>query len=334
MNDTTCKYELSVVVPCFNEEEVVRECYRELTQILASAVSSYELIFVNDGSNDGTAEILRTIFESDEHVKVVHLSRNFGHQRAVSAGLEYAAGRAIAIMDVDLQDPPLVLLRMLELWRQGYEVVYGRRINREGESWFKLATAQWFYRLMNHLSETPIPLDTGDFRLMDRRAVNALLRLREQHRLLRAMSSWIGFRQIGVPYERAARRAGVTKYPVGKMMQLAFDGIFSFSVAPLRVVSTLGLVTTLLAGIAALCALGSHWLGQGWLPPWALLAIAMFFLGGVQMLGIGVVGEYIGRVYNEIKQRPLYIIDEVQTHEEQRMVATPSALHTHIIPRR
>ncbi|MDR3765344.1 MAG: glycosyltransferase family 2 protein [Acidobacteriota bacterium] len=329
MSERLPKCELSVVLPCYNEQEVVALCHQELTAVLSPAVSSYELIFVNDGSTDDTAAALQTLFDADKHVKVIHLSRNFGHQRAVSAGLEYASGRCVAIMDVDLQDPPAVLLPMLERWREGYEVIYGVRSSRQGESWFKLATAQCFYRLMNCLSETQIPQDAGDFRLLDRRAVDAMLRMREQHRLLRAMSSWIGFRQVGVPYERASRRADVTKYSLGKMMALAVDGVLSFSVVPLRMVSFTGLVLTVAGMAGAIGAIGARlWSGQ-WLPGWAWLGIAMAFLVGIQLLGLGVVGEYVGRVYNEIKQRPLYIVCEVQSHEEVRATAFPAALRTH-----
>ena len=323
--------ELSVVVPCFNEQEVVNACHKELTRVLAGAVSSYEIIFVNDGSRDATMGALRALFESDPHVRVVDLARNFGHQRAVSAGLEYAAGRAVAIMDVDLQDPPEVLLQMVDLWRKGYEVVYGVRSARPGESWFKLTTARLFYRIMNSLSDTPVPLDAGDFRLLDRRAVDAMLRMREQHRFLRAMSSWIGFRQYGLPYERAPRLAGVTKYPLRKMLTLAVDGVLSFTVVPLRMVSVMGLCTALLASLGIIYALILRLFTRIWVPGWTLLFIAMLFLGGIQMVSLGVVGEYIGRIYTEVKQRPLYLVREVLSRESAtapaRAAGADSATH-------
>jgi dolichol-phosphate mannosyltransferase len=310
--------QLSVVAPCYNEQEVLAACHRELTRVLATVgagkIESYELVFVNDGSKDSTGDLLRALFASDPHVKVVELARNFGHQRAVSAGLEYASGQAVAIMDADLQDPPEVLLQMFDLWQKGYEVIYGVRDTRQGESWFKLATARWFYRLLNSLSERPIPEDAGDFRLLDRRAVNALLQMKEQHRLLRAMSSWIGFRQHPLRYERASRAAGETKYPLRRMIALALDGVLSFSVVPLRVVSVMGLTAALIAGLGILYALVLRLFTRIWVPGWTLLFIAMLFLGGVQMLSLGIVGEYIGRIYTEVKQRPLYLVREVLSH--------------------
>ena len=310
--------QLSIVVPCYNEQEVITACHRELTRVIAGAASpveSYEIVFVNDGSKDSTGDMLCALFAADPHVKVVELARNFGHQRAVSAGLEYASGQAVAIMDADLQDPPEVLLQMFELWRQGHEVIYGVRNTRQGESWFKLATAHWFYRVLNGLSERPIPENAGDFRLLDRRAVDALLQMKEQHRLLRAMSSWIGFRQYGLHYERASRAAGVTKYPLRRMIALALDGVLSFSVVPLRLVSFLGLLAAVLAAIGILYALVLRLFTSIWVEGWTLLFIAMLFLGGVQMLSLGIVGEYIGRIYTEVKQRPLFLVREVLTHD-------------------
>ena len=232
--------QLSVVVPCYNEQEVILACYEALVHALSEKTQSFELIFVNDGSKDATLEILRGLHAVDRRVKVVDLSRNFGHQIAVSAGLAYADGEAVAIIDADLQDPPELILQMLEIRDSGYDVVYGVRRVRKGESRFKLLTAKWFYRILNRLSDTEIPLDCGDFRLLDRRAVDALLRMREQHRLLRGMWSWIGFRQYALQYDRAPRFAGETKYPFRKMLKLALDGTLSFSVVPLRIVSFMG----------------------------------------------------------------------------------------------
>jgi dolichol-phosphate mannosyltransferase len=302
---------LSVVVPCFNEEQVIDACHENLTRVLSHAVPEYQIVYVNDGSTDCTYELLRAKQRSDPRVKVVDLSRNFGHQIAVSAGLEYAEGDSVAIIDADLQDPPEVLVQMFHLWEQGYEVVFGVRKNRAGESWFKLKTAEWFYRVLNLFSDTEIPCDTGDFRLLDRKAVNALLRMPERDRLLRGLSSWIGFRRYGLEYDRLPRVAGQTKYPFHKMLRLALDGVLSFSVVPLRLVSIMGVATAgiSMAGIAY--ALILRLFTRIWVPGWTLLFIGMLFIGGLQMLSLGIVGEYIGRIYTEAKQRPLYLVREV-----------------------
>jgi polyisoprenyl-phosphate glycosyltransferase len=317
--------QLSVVVPCYNEEEVILACHEALIDALSDEVSAFEIVFVNDGSKDATLEILRGLHEVDKRVKVVDLSRNFGHQIAVSAGLAHADGAAVAIIDADLQDPPELLLKMLEIRDSGYDIVYGVRRAREGESWFKLLTAKWFYRILNRLSDTPIPLDSGDFRLLDRRAVDALLRMHEQHRLLRGMWSWIGFRQYALEYDRAPRAAGQTKYPLRKMLALALDGLLSFSVVPLRVVSALGVGTALLSSIGILYALVLRLFTRVWVPGWTLLFIGMMFLGGMQMLSIGIAGEYIGRIYTEVKQRPLYLVREVLSHAIRRDAARTKA---------
>ena len=318
--------QLSVVVPCYNEQEVILACHDALTQTLSRVMSNFEIVYVNDGSQDGTIGILRSLHDWDERVKVVDLSRNFGHQIAVSAGLAYADGSAVAIIDADLQDPPELLLKMLEIRNSGYEIVYGVRRARKGENWFKLLTAKWFYRILNRLSDTQIPLDCGDFRLLDRCAVDALLRMGEQHRLLRGMWSWIGFRQYALEYDRAPRAAGETKYPLRKMLSLALDGILSFSVAPLRMVSAMGICAALLSGLGILYALVLRLFTRVWVPGWTLLFIAMMFLGGMQMLSIGVAGEYIGRIYTEVKGRPLYLVREVLSHTTRRRPSTAEAL--------
>jgi len=273
----------------------------------------YELIFVDDGSTDQTFGILTDLQIYDRRVRVLRLSRNFGHQMAVTAGLEQAAGDAVAVIDADLQDPPEVIPEMIELWRRGEHVVYGRRMTREGESKFKLWTAKAFYRLINRLSETEMPLDTGDFRLMDRRVVDVLLAMPERARFLRGMVSWIGFRQVAVPYERQARTAGRSKYPLLKMIQFAIDGIISFSILPLRLAALTGLVTIwiALAGIFVavinrIFGLYDLRLGRGW----ASLFVAVLFMGGVQLLSLGLMGEYLGRIYTEVKRRPLYAVQE------------------------
>jgi len=303
---------ISVVIPCYNEEEVLLHCHSRLTQVLESLENSeYELVYVNDGSSDRTDDILRHLNQTSPQTRVVMLSRNFGHQAAVTAGLTAAAGQCVVIIDADLQDPPEVILEMLDRWHQGYEVVYGIRETRAGESGFKLRSAQLFYRLINKLSDVHIPLDTGDFRLLDRRAVNALLAMPERHRLLRGMASWIGFRQFGLKYAREARFAGSTKYPLRKMLNLALDGIFSFSTVPLRFVTILGILTSALAAAGILYSLAVRIFSSHWVAGWATLILAVLFTGGVEMFCFGILGEYIGRIYTEIKQRPLFVVREM-----------------------
>lgn len=302
---------LSVIVPCFNEEEGIQACHDHLTRVLTDMGVSYEILYVDDGSRDRTFDVLRTIQTADPHAIVVRLSRNFGHQPAVTAGLSLVRGQATVIIDADLQDPPEVIPQMFALWQSGYQVVYGVRASREGETGFKLWTAKLFYRFINRLSDVEIPLDTGDFRLLDRSAVQAMNQMPERHRLLRGMSSWIGFSQIGVKYDRARRIAGETKYPLSKMLSLALDGIVSFSSVPLRFVTFVGFCSAALAfaGIlySLIVRLFSHW----WVQGWAISFIGMLFMAGVQMFCLGILGEYIGRIYTESKQRPLFLIRDV-----------------------
>jgi len=267
----------------------------------------YEIVYVDDGSRDATAFSLQTIHSSDPNVTVVELSRNFGHQIAVTAGLEVATGEVVIVMDADLQDPPELIEKMLRIWEQGYEVVYGVRETREGESGFKLWTARMFYRLINSLSDVPIPPDTGDFRLLDRKAVEAIKCMPERHRLLRGMCSWIGFRQYGLKYARGARVAGTTKYPLTKMINLALDGIASFSTLPLRFLTAVGFLSAAVSMAGIVYALIVRLFTHTWVPGWTISFIGMLFLGGLQMMSIGIVGEYVGRIYAETKQRPLYL---------------------------
>ena len=236
--------EISVVVPCFNEQGVLAETHRRLMATLTEIALPFELIYVDDGSRDQTLPLLAGIQQSDSRVRVVALSRNFGHQLAITAGLNHSRGRAVVLIDADLQDPPEVIPEMIARWREGYEVVYGTRLHREGETAFKTKTAEWFYRLINRISEIPIPLDTGDFRLLDRKAVDALTSMPERDRFVRGMVSWVGFRQIAVPYDRAARHAGVSKYSLFRMVRFAADGILSFSIVPLRLATFLGIAAT------------------------------------------------------------------------------------------
>lgn len=300
---------LSVVVPCYNEQEVIRSTHARLSAVLqAGEGDGYEIIYVNDGSRDDTARALRTIQEGDSHVRVIHFARNFGHQIAVTAGIEHAAGDAVVLIDADLQDPPETIHDLVARWREGYEVVYGVRTGRVGESSFKLLTAKVFYRLIARMSETPIALDTGDFRLMDRKVVDALLQMPERHRFIRGMVGWVGFRQTGVGYARAPRAAGESKYPLSKMLRFALDGITSFSTMPLRIAIWLGFTCAAFAVLGIVAALFVRLFTNDWVTGWAGLFIAVLFMGGVQLLGLGIIGEYVGRIYQEAKRRPLYLV--------------------------
>lgn len=300
-------HSISVIIPCFNEKEAITHCHKRLTEVLRVLDSWYEIVYVDDGSTDSTLATLWELHSSDPHVTVVELSRNFGHQIAVTAGLEVASGEVVVIMDADLQDPPELIETMLRKWEQGYEVVYGVRETRQGETGFKLWTATIFYRVINSLSDVAIPHDTGDFRLLDRRAVEAIKSMPERHRLLRGMCSWIGFRQYGLKYTRGARVAGTTKYPLNKMINLALDGIASFSTIPLRFVAAIGFLSAALSLAGIFYALIVRLFTHTWVPGWTISFIGMLFLGGLQMMSIGIVGEYIGRIYAETKQRPLYL---------------------------
>jgi dolichol-phosphate mannosyltransferase len=301
---------LSVVVPCFNEEQVIEETHRRLTQAVASLLDDYEIVYVDDGSIDETSKKLAAIQSRDSHTLVIRLSRNFGHQIAVTAGLEYVRGDAVVLIDADLQDPPEIIATMVARWREGFDVVYGVRESREGETAFKKFTASVFYRLINKLSEIEIPLDTGDFRLMDRRVVTALRQMKEKHRLLRGMTSWVGFNQTAVPYARASRWAGESKYPLKKMVLLALDGIISFSTVPLRFVTVIGASFSFLSILGVIYALCLRLFTSIWVPGWTLIFISLLLIGGLQLICLGIIGEYIGRVYNEAKDRPLFLVRE------------------------
>ncbi len=301
---------ISIVVPCFNEEAVIRQTHSRLVGVLEKAGLPFEIIYINDGSRDRTLAILRGLVESDDRVRVLSFSRNFGHQLAVTAGIEYAAGDAVVLIDADLQDPPELISKMIHLWQEGNHVVYGVRESRSGESQFKLLTAQAFYRLINQISDVPIPLDTGDFRLMDRRVVDVLKRMPERDRFVRGMVSWVGFKQCPLPYARAERAAGNSKYPLRKMVLFAMDGLVSFSIVPLRISMVVGFVTALIAVLGIFYALFLRLFTENWERGWTLLFISIFFLAGMTLGCLGIVGEYVGRIYREIKRRPLYVVDE------------------------
>jgi glycosyltransferase involved in cell wall biosynthesis len=302
---------ISVIVPCFNEEQVITETHRRLTAMLCGLKDAeYELIYVDDGSRDETPRLLHELQATDERVRVIRLSRNFGHQVAVTAGLEHAAGDAVAIIDADLQDPPEVIPEMIARWRDGYDVVYGARTDRPGETTFKLWTAKLFYRLINRLSEINIPLDTGDFRLLDRKVVEALLAMPERDRFLRGMVTWVGFRQVAVFYRRAPRHAGVTKYPLLKMVRFATDAVLSFSLTPLRLAIWTGFLAIAMSMCGIIYAILLRLYTTDWVRGWASTFTAVLFLGGVQLISLGIIGEYIGRIYAEVKKRPLYFVQE------------------------
>ena len=302
---------LSLVIPCYNEEEVISETLKRLKEFCAGLKDlDVELIFVDDGSRDRTRVLLKGYAAEDSRIKVICFARNFGHQIAVTAGIDAARGDAVVLIDADLQDPPEVIHQMIAKWREGYDVVYGTRTERPGESAFKLATARSFYRLLNKLSDVPIPLDTGDFRLMSRPVVDTLSAMPERDRFVRGMVSWVGFKQIALPYKRAERFAGESKYPLRKMLRFATDGILSFSTKPLQLSIGLGLICAFFSLIAIAYALYLRIFTSTWIPGWTAMMIAVLFIGGVQLVSTGILGEYIGRIYNEIKKRPLYVVQE------------------------
>lgn len=304
------RVELSVVVPVYNEIESLPELHRRVRAVMEELTSSWELVLVDDGCSDGSTEKMKEIAAEDPHVRPVIFARNFGHQIAITAGLDYARGDAVIIMDADLQDPPEVMKDLVAKWREGYEVVYAVRAEREGESWFKLATASLFYRLINRITNVDIPLDTGDFRLLDRAAADVLRSMGEQHRFPRGMAAWIGFRQIGVPYKRAARFAGETKYPLRKMIRLAMNAITGFSDFPLKLATYLGAILTGIGILLLLIVLLAGLISGAWISGTAIVIMAAVFIGGVQLLSVGILGEYIGRIYDEVRRRPLYIVRE------------------------
>ena len=302
---------LSVVVPCFDEEAVIQQTHRRLTAVLEEApVLDFELVYVDDGSRDATLDILREFHDRDARVRVIALSRNFGKEIAMVAGLAEAKGDAVALFDADLQDPPEVLLRMLERWREGIDVAYGVRPTREGETAFKRWTSRAFHRVLDRLSDISIPLDAGDFRLMDRKVVDAFLALPEHDRFTRGLVAWTGFRQEPVPYVRPARAAGKTKWPLRKMIGLAVDSILSFSLIPLRLSAWMGLLAAALALLGIIYAFAIRLTTDEWIPGWATLLVVVLFLGGAQFVLISVLGEYVARIYREVKRRPLYIVKE------------------------
>jgi polyisoprenyl-phosphate glycosyltransferase len=296
---------LSVVAPFFNEEQTIAEFHRRLVEALDGL--PFELIAIDDGSTDQTPRLLADLAAKDERVRVVTLSRNFGHQAAITAGLDHARGDATVMIDADLQDPPELIPEMVARWREGYEVVYAVRSQRAGETRFKLTTARWFYRLFGRVSQVPLEQNAGDFRLLGRTALESINAMRERARFLRGMTSWVGFAQTSVPYERDARYAGETKYPMRKMMRFSLDAISSFSNLPLQAATLLGFVFSLIAFLAIPVAIAFRIAGE-FVPGIASVLLVVLLLGGIQLITVGIIGEYLGRVYDEVKGRPLYIV--------------------------
>lgn len=301
---------ISIIAPIYNEAGNIPELYSRIKEVLDSTGDPWEILMVDDGSTDGSTVLIREVHAQDPRVVPVIFARNFGHQIAVTAGLDYARGEAVVIIDADLQDPPELILEMIAKWREGYEVVYAVRTEREGETWFKEFTASLFYRLIYRITDVNIPLDTGDFRLLDRKVVNVMSQMRERHRFLRGMSVWVGFNQTGVEYKRAARHSGETKYPLKKMLKFATDAITSFSYFPLQLAMYIGFIAAGISIVAIPVVIVMRLAGSQAFFGQATTLIAVLFLGGVQLISLGILGEYVGRLYDEAKGRPLYIVRE------------------------
>ncbi len=313
---------ISVVAPVFNEEELVEEFCRRTVAALEPLGEPFEIVLVNDGSRDRSPELMRAIHEREPRVKVLNFSRNFGHQLAITAGTDYAQGRAVVVIDSDLQDPPEVIPDLVAKWREGYDVVYAVREEREGETWFKTTTASFFYRLIAKITSVDLPVDAGDFRLMDRRVVDSLARIREHHRFMRGLSVWVGFKSVGMPYKRHARKAGSTKYPLRKMLKFALDGITSFSYLPLQLATYMGFITASLSLLFILIVivmrLANPTAAEAAFYGQASTLAAVLFIGAVQLISLGLIGEYVGRIYDEVKGRPLYIVAEALGYSDEQ----------------
>lgn len=309
--------EISAIVPSYNEEKNVPLIYERLTKVLSQINPNYEIIFINDYSKDNTLSVIKTIAQEDSHVKYISFSRNFGHQIAVSAGLDMCKGKAVVIIDGDLQDPPELILEMYKKYQEGYKVVYAKRKTREGETWFKKATAKLFYRFLAAMTSIEIPVDVGDFRLIDQVIVNHLRNMPEKSKYIRGQISWIGYKQTFVEYHRDARLYGKTNYPLKKMLRLAFDGITAFSDKPLKMASAIGIISAILSLLAIVYALISHFIFDSAVSGWTSLIISVLFIGGVQLITIGIIGEYIARINNDVRNRPLYIIEEENIENQE-----------------
>lgn len=315
--------DLSFVIPVYNEEHSLPELFARMCDLLNKTPLSAEVLLIDDGSSDQSYPMMAEARRTDTRYKIVQLSRNFGHQIAITAGMDLAAGRAVIIMDADLQDPPEVVLEMIEKWQQGFDIVYGIRLSREKETWFKKTSAAVFYRLIQKLANIDIPADVGDFRLVDRKAIEVMRTIRENGRFIRGLFAWMGFRQCGIRYHRQGRFAGETKYPLRKMIKLALDAVVSFSNFPLRVAMSLGFLVSFFSFIAGFFVLLAKLTGGYSVSGWTSLIVAFFFLGGLQLFVTGIVGEYLGRIFEEVKQRPLYIVREMQGVANPPMGASP-----------
>lgn len=313
------KTQYSIIVPLYNEEEVINESYKRIKAVMDETQEPYEVIFINDGSRDQTEYLAKEICEKDSNIKLINFSRNFGHQPAITAGMRESSGQAIIIIDADLQDPPTVMLQMIGKWKEGYDVVYGKRIKRSGESIFKKITAKMYYRLLTRITDVKIPVDVGDFRLIDRSVCNALNDLPERNRYVRGLVSWVGFKQTFVEFEREERFSGETKYPLRKMIKLAIDGITGFSNKPLKLASTLGYVVSGFGFIYLIIILIQRLFTNTTIQGWTSIIALLLILNGVTLIMLGVLGEYIGRIYDEMKARPVYIIKEKIGFDNQRV---------------
>ncbi|MEO1623636.1 MAG: glycosyltransferase family 2 protein [Bacteroidota bacterium] len=316
--------DISVVIPVYNEEKNIYLLHQRLSDILQKMNIRYELVFVNDGSADRSMALIKGLSESDECVKFLDFSRNFGHQIAVTAGLDYTSGDAVVIIDADLQDPPELIVDMYKKRQEGFEVVYAKRKTRKGESWLKLLTARVFYRLLSRITSISIPVDTGDFRMIDRKIVNILRKMPEKNKYLRGQISWIGFRQTYVEYERQERNAGETGYTYKKMIRFALDGVTGFSDLPLRIVTYFGIIVSAFAFVVTIYAIYARFILRDYEPGWTSLILSVLFIGGIQMIAIGIIGEYLSRMNNNIRNRPLYIVNETniskgESHNKELM---------------
>jgi len=321
----------SFVIPVYNEEEVLPELYRRMQTLIDELDGPSEVILIDDGSRDRSYPLMLELHALDPRFKVVHFSRNFGKEVAVSAGLDLASGEAVVLLDADLQDPPELVKEMSAKWREGYDMVYAKRDRRINETWFKRTTSRMFYRTLRRISDVDVPLDVGDFRLVDRRALDAFRSMRERNRYVRGMFGWIGFRQTGVSYVRPGRFAGQTKWPLSKLVRLAFDGIISFSTAPLRMVLQLGFLVSVASFAAGIVAIFIKLSGMYAISGWASITVLMSFIGGVQLTVLGVMGEYVGRIYEEVKQRPLYLVRDLRGFGA--LDGAPNALPIRPVPR-
>ena len=312
---------VSVVAPAYNEEENIELFYTTMKKVLDSVTNSWEIICVNDGSKDTTLEKLLALHVKDERVKVINLSRNFGKEVALTAGLDHAIGDAIVPIDIDLQDPPELITDMVKLWKEGYDVVYATRMKRDGESFIKKFTANMFYRVIGKISNINIPRDTGDYRLIDKKVLYELKQLRETHRFMKGLFAWVGYKQISLPYNRHARHAGETTFNYWKLWNFAIEGITSFSIAPLQIATYLGVFVSLFAFFYSIIIIAKTLMFGADVPGYPSIMVTMLFLGGVQLITIGIIGEYVGRIYNEVKQRPLYIISDINGVDKETFSA-------------